>query len=113
LKRIALTLATGITLLGGSREAYAVVSLPRVLFNFIHNPANNVYFESYFDVSAGDGDHRFVDEPGKKDPAILHPTKLPVAAAKYLELFTLPAGAQAPVGPAPALASAAGAPAPQ
>jgi hypothetical protein len=88
---------------GGNDNAYFIEQM----YNFIQNPDNNVYFASYFDVSAGDGDHRFVPEPNKKDPANPSPTKLPKAAAKYIELFTLPDGKQAPVGPAPDAAAPA------
>ena len=52
---------------------------------FIHTPANNVLFECYFDVTAGDGDHQLVPDPkGQRE------TKFPKSAAKYLELFALP-----------------------
>lgn len=82
------------------------------MYNFIYNPANNVYFESYFDVTAGDGDHRLIPGVNKKDPANPTETKFPKAAAKYKELFTLPPGKQAPVAPVvDAAAPAANAPA--
>jgi len=60
------------------------------MFNFIYNPANNVYFECYFDVGAPDGDHRLVPEPTRKDPSQMRETKFPKSEAKYKELFTLP-----------------------
>ena len=80
---------------GGNDNPYFIEQM----FNFIYNPDNNVYLESYFDVTAGDGDHRLIPEPGKKGTPDVE-TKLPKSAAKYKELFTLPAGKQAPVGPA-------------
>lgn len=56
------------------------------MFNFINDPANNVFFECYFDVGAPDGDHQLCPNPdGKRE------TKFPKASAKYKELFTLPA----------------------
>lgn len=56
------------------------------MHEFITNPANNVYFECYFDVGAHDGDHQLCPNPdGKRE------TKFPKASAKYKELFSLPA----------------------
>ena len=55
------------------------------MYEFIMNPANNVYFECYFDVGAHDGDHQLCPNPdGKRE------TKFPKSAAKYKELFSLP-----------------------
>ena len=65
------------------------------MFDFIHDPANNVFFECYFDVGAPDGDHQLCPDPNGK-----RQTKFPESAAKYKELFTLP------VAPAPAPAAA-------
>jgi len=74
---------------GGGDSAFFIEQM----YKFIYKPANNVYFECYFDVSAGDGDHRLVPETDKNKPP--QETKLPEAAAKYKELFSLPAGGQA------------------
>lgn len=56
------------------------------MHQFITDPANNVYFECYFDVGAPDGDHQLCPNPdGKRE------TKFPKASAKYRELFSVPA----------------------
>lgn len=53
---------------------------------FITDPANNVYFECYFDVGAPDGDHQLCPNPdGKRE------TRFPKASAAYKKLFSLPA----------------------
>ncbi len=55
------------------------------MHEFINDPANNVYFECYFDVGAHDGDHQLCPNPdGKRE------TRFPKASAKYKELFSLP-----------------------
>lgn len=63
------------------------------MFRFIYNPANNVAFECYFDVSAGDGDHRLFPEP-KGTTGEVAESKFPKSAAKYKELFSLPPAAE-------------------
>jgi hypothetical protein len=53
-------------------------------FNYFHDPAHHVYFESYFDCDAGDaGDSRISDISGK-------PTFFPKSSARMKELFTVP-----------------------
>jgi hypothetical protein len=64
------------------------------MFNFIYNPANNVYFQCYFDVHAGDGNHQLCPDPTGQYPA----SSFPQSAALYQKLFSLPGGAP----PAPA-----------
>ncbi len=71
------------------------------MFNFIYNPANNVYFHCYFDVHAGDGNHQLCPDPTGQYPA----TSFPQSAALYKQLFSLPGGS--PSAPA---AAATGAP---
>lgn len=52
---------------------------------FINDPANNVYYHSYFDYQAGDGHHLLA--PKEDGTAV---TEFPAAAAKFKELFALP-----------------------
>ena len=56
------------------------------MHQFINDPANNVYFECYFDVGAPDGDHQLCPNSDDK-----RETKFPRASAKYRELFSLSA----------------------
>ena len=55
------------------------------MYNFIENPANNVAFASYFDISTNDGNHEVSPADG--------PTKFPVSAARYQKLFATATGA--------------------
>ncbi len=71
------------------------------MYRFITNPDNHVYFESYFDVSAGDGDHRLIAEPDSKNPGTSKETLLPKSEAKFKAYFTLPDSAKAKLEPAP------------
>jgi hypothetical protein len=87
---------------GGGDNVYFI----QQMFDFIYNPANNVYFESYFDVVAGDGDHQLCPDPEGKIQ-----TKFPNAAAKFKELFSLPPGTAPAPAPAPATPTTAPAPA--
>ena len=76
---------------GGGDSAYFI----QQMHDFIYNPANNVYFAAYFDVSAGDGDHRLIPEPDAKNPGTFKESHLPEAAAKFRELFVYRDGATA------------------
>ncbi len=83
---------------GGGDDPYFV----QQMFNFIYNPANNVYFECYFDVHAGDGNHQLCPDPEGKFPQ----SSFPQSAALYKKLFSLPGGAPA----APSAPAATGTP---
>lgn len=52
---------------------------------FIVNPANHVYFHSYFDVEAHDGHHQLSAGTDQK-----HVTEFPLAAARFKALFGNP-----------------------
>lgn len=62
---------------GGDNVAYI-----EAMYDFIHNPENNVAWHVYFDVDAEDGAHQL--SPGADGR---HVTKFPKAAARFLELF--------------------------
>jgi len=58
----------------------------RKMHEFIMDPANNVLFHAYFDVSSGNRlDHRLSDATGGDRPS--GPTRMPNAAALFKELF--------------------------
>jgi hypothetical protein len=63
---------------GGQDSPYFIEQMHR----FITNPANNVYFDCYFDVQAGDGHHQL--SPGIKGTEV---TQFPEAAARFKALF--------------------------
>jgi hypothetical protein len=52
---------------------------------FIHDPANNVAFQCYFDVNAPDGSHQL--SPGPRGSKQKEGTVFPRAAARFRELF--------------------------
>ena len=56
------------------------------MHKFITDPMNNVYFQLYFDVNAGDGHHQL--SPGLDGK---YQTEFPLASARFKELFSLPA----------------------
>ncbi len=90
---------------GGNDNTYFI----QKMHDFILDPANNVYFASYFDVTAGDGDHRLVQEVSKKDPTNIKESKLPKSAALFQQLFSLPASPTASASTTP-VKSATGTP---
>lgn len=51
------------------------------MYDFIHEPSNNVYYHSYFDVQAGDGHHQLTQLPNGTA------TQFPTAAALFRTLF--------------------------
>lgn len=53
------------------------------MYDFIQDPANNVYYHSYFDIPAGDGHHQLTQLPGESA------TEFPNAAKRFRELFGL------------------------
>jgi len=63
---------------GGGDNPFFVEQMQR----FIADPANNVYFHCYFDVTAPDGAHQL--SPGKNG---CETTRFPQAAAKFKALF--------------------------
>lgn len=67
---------------GGGDNAYYI----QQMFDFIHNPANNVFFECYFDVEAGDGHHQLSPGVGGQEE-----TEFPKSSALFRKLFSLPA----------------------
>ena len=77
---------------GGGDNPYFVQKMS----DFIHDPANNVVFHSYFDVSAGDIDARLTDSVTGDSPG--GATRFPNAAALYKQLF---AAAPVPANTAP------------
>lgn len=57
---------------------------------FVKDPANRVFYQSYFDVNYSDGGHQISDVSGTGSgaaPGHGYKTRFPVAAAKYRELF--------------------------
>jgi hypothetical protein len=63
---------------GGEDNPFFVEQMAK----FINDPANNVAWHCYFDVTAGDGDHLLSPgAPGEK------PTVFPQSSAKFKELF--------------------------
>jgi hypothetical protein len=72
---------------GGLDDPYYIEQM----YKFINDPANNVGWHSYFDVQAPDGGHMLSP---KEDGTVV--TKFPNSAAKFHELFSLPASATAP-----------------
>jgi len=66
---------------GGGDNTYFVQQMS----DFIANPANNVVFHSYFDVSAVDIDGRLTDSVTGDNP--VGPTRFPQSAALYKQLF--------------------------
>lgn len=63
---------------GGLDNPYFVEQMHK----FITDPANNVYFDVYFDVQAGDGHHQL--SPGVKENEV---TEFPLSAARFRTLF--------------------------
>jgi hypothetical protein len=78
---------------GGGDDPYFIEQM----YKFINNPANNVAWHSYFDYQAGDGHHEL--GPRANKPFV---TEFPRSAAKFKELFSLPAGTTSPPPPTPA-----------
>jgi hypothetical protein len=76
---------------GGGDNSFFVQKMS----DFIHDPANNVVFHSYFDVSAVDIDARLTNSVTGDNPA--GATRFPNAAALFKQLF----GATAPANTAP------------
>lgn len=69
------------------------------MYEFIQDPANNVYFHCYFDVNAGDGHHQLTSDGNT-------PTEFPQSAARFKDFFCLPGSpATKPTPPAMAQAS--------
>jgi hypothetical protein len=68
---------------GGDDDPYFIEQM----YKFIQDPANNVAWHSYFDVQAPDGGHQLF--PIKESD----PRLFPDSAAKFQELFSLPASA--------------------
>jgi hypothetical protein len=62
---------------GGLDDTYYV----QQMYNFIEDPANNVYFHVYFDASPGDGAHQLTQLPGGSA------TLFPNSAALFRKLF--------------------------
>jgi hypothetical protein len=67
---------------GGGDDPYFIEQM----YKFIYTPANNVAWHSYFDYQAGDGHHQL--SPKLNGTVI---TEFPKSAAKFKELFSLPA----------------------
>lgn len=76
---------------GGGDNPYFI----RNLYEFIREPANNVAYHSYWDVSAGDIDGRLTDSVTGDSPS--GATRFPQSAALFKQLF----GPAAPTPPAP------------
>lgn len=63
---------------GGMDDPYFI----QQMYNFIHNPKNNVFFDCYFDVQAGDGHHQL--SPGVSGA---EKTEFPESANLFRKLF--------------------------
>jgi hypothetical protein len=66
---------------GGGDNAFFI----RRMHEFIHDPANNVAFHAYFNVSAGDVDGRLTDAVRGDHPG--GATRFPESAALFRQLF--------------------------
>lgn len=66
---------------GGADNPYFI----RKVHEFIHNPANNVAFHAYWDISAGDIDGRLTDSVKGDNPS--GATRFPGAATVFRRLF--------------------------
>jgi hypothetical protein len=53
------------------------------MYEYIHEPDNNVHYHSYFDVQAGDGHHQLTQLPNGG------PTEFPQAAAMFRQMFAV------------------------
>src|SRR6202012_5904186 len=64
---------------GGGEDPY----FNQQMYNYIQDPANNVAWHIYFDVSASDGNHQISLAPSEP------PTAFPNAAALFMQLFSV------------------------
>jgi len=67
---------------GGGDNPYFIAQM----YQFIHDPANNVYFAAYFDYNAGDGHHQLAPKP---DGTVI--TEFPNSSKLFHNLMARPA----------------------